>query len=237
MSGYTRYHSDLEFEYDETPRPKQSWFAVTVLPGQGVLEMRAGQPTVTLAPGRHRKRRRASYELVDLRERLDQIATQEIATADGVSVKVSAVLRHRVVDAVRFREVAANPVAGVYLAAQMAMREAMLAIAADDVLGSARSLIGQAATAAAREVGAEVGVEVSEVRVKDLMLPAELRAAAADLVAGRQRALVQLEAARAETAALRSLANGAKLLDEHPALAQLRLVQALPMGSTVELKQ
>lgn len=35
--------------------------------------------------------------------------------------------------------------------------------------------------------------------------------------------------------ALRSLANGAALLDKHPALAQLRLVQALPMGSRVVL--
>jgi hypothetical protein len=54
-------------------------------------------------------------------------------------------------------------------------------------------------------------------------------------VAARQRALAQLEAARAETAALRSLANGAKLLDDHPALAQLRIVQSLPPGSTIEL--
>ena len=49
------------------------------------------------------------------------------------------------------------------------------------------------------------------------------------------RAQAQLEAARAETAALRALANGAQLLDDHPALAQLRIVQSLPMGATVEL--
>ncbi len=41
--------------------------------------------------------------------------------------------------------------------------------------------------------------------------------------------------ARAETAALRSLANGAKLLDAHPALARLRLVQAAPHGAQVVL--
>jgi hypothetical protein len=34
--------------------------------------------------------------------------------------------------------------------------------------------------------------------------------------------------------ALRSLANGAKLLDDHPALAQLRMIQSLPIGSTIE---
>jgi len=41
--------------------------------------------------------------------------------------------------------------------------------------------------------------------------------------------------ARAETAALRALANAGKLLDAHPALAQLRLVQQIPYGSRVVL--
>jgi hypothetical protein len=45
-----------------------------------------------------------------------------------------------------------------------------------------------------------------------------------------------LEAARAETAALRALANGARLLDEHPALAQLRLVQSAPPGTRLVLQ-
>jgi hypothetical protein len=71
--------------------------------------------------------------------------------------------------------------------------------------------------------------------VKDVILPPELRSAYAELVTAKTRGQAQLEAARAETAALRSLANGAKLLDEHPALARLRLVQALPYGSTLEL--
>ena len=66
-------------------------------------------------------------------------------------------------------------------------------------------------------------------------LRADLRSAYADLVSARTRGQAQLEAARAETAALRSLANGAKLLDEHPALARMRLVEALPYGASVKL--
>jgi hypothetical protein len=71
--------------------------------------------------------------------------------------------------------------------------------------------------------------------VKDVILPPELRSAYAELVTSRTRGQAQLEAARAETAALRSLANGAKLLDEHPALARVRLVQALPYGATLKV--
>lgn len=49
----------------------------------------------------------------------------------------------------------------------------------------------------------------------------------------RSQGQAKLEAARAETAALRSLANAAKLLDDHPALARLRLVQAAPYGTKI----
>ncbi|MGN0065450.1 MAG: hypothetical protein ACI379_14530 [Nocardioides sp.] len=52
----------------------------------------------------------------------------------------------------------------------------------------------------------------------------------------RWRAKAKLEEARAETAALRSLANGAKVLADNPALARLRLVEALPPGTTLELR-
>ncbi len=62
-----------------------------------------------------------------------------------------------------------------------------------------------------------------------------MRAAAAALVAARHRSAAVLEEARAETAALRSLANGARILDAHPALAGLRLVQAAPPGTRLVL--
>ena len=64
--------------------------------------------------------------------------------------------------------------------------------------------------------------------LKDVLLPPEIRGAATALIVARQRGAALLEEARAETAALRSLANGARLLDAHPALARLRLVQAVP---------
>ncbi len=212
-----------------------SVFTITVQPWQRALERTAGGPTRALGPGRHRRRWRASYVWLDHRHRMDHTAPQEVLTADGVTVKVTAVVGWRVGDPVRFTEVVADPFSSVYLAVQLALRDAVSSLEAEAVARSARTEIGAHALLAAVAAGDVAGIEVLEVVVKDVVLPGELRAAYAEVVTGRQRALAQLEAARAETAALRSLANGAKLLDEHPALAQLRLVQALPIGSTVEL--
>ncbi len=129
----------------------------------------------------------------------------------------------------------ARPVHTVYVAVQLALRDALSGLEAEALVRSPRTGLAPGAREAVAEVAAGVGIRLLDVVVKDVVLPADLRAAHAELVVGRHRAQAQLEAARAETAALRSLANGAKLLDDHPALAQLRLVQALPPGSRVEV--
>ena len=75
-----------------------------------------------------------------------------------------------------------------------------------------------------------------EVVVKDVILPPEVRAAATELVTARTRGMARLESARAETAALRSLANGAKVVAANPALARLRMVQEAFPGTTLVLQ-
>ena len=208
---------------------------LTVQPGVNVVEYLDGACTRVLAPGRHAKRTRADYRAVSVRERLDLVAPQEVLTSDGVTVRVTASVRSRVADPQRLLEAADDPFALVYLAVQVALREALVEVDAESVVRAARRTLGDSVTLAARAVGERVGLDVLEVVVKDVILPPELRSAYAELVTARTRGQAQLEAARADTAALRSLANGAKLLDEHPALARLRLVQALPYGSKLEL--
>jgi regulator of protease activity HflC (stomatin/prohibitin superfamily) len=187
-----------------------------------------------LGPGRHVQPKRASYLRVSALERLVTTAPQDVLTSDGVSVRVTAVVRSKVVDARRYVESLAEPDAAVYLAVQVALRDALLDVPAETVVRDARR--AELLTEALQQAAASVGVEALSVVVKDVVLPPELRSAYAELVTARARGQAQLEAARAETAALRSLANGAKLLEEHPALARQRLVQALPYSSTVELR-
>jgi hypothetical protein len=70
------------------------------------------------------------------------------------------------------------------------------------------------------------------------MVPGELRLAALRVVTARQEGLAALERARGETAALRSLANAARLADDNPALITLRTLRAIETGgATVVLHQ
>jgi regulator of protease activity HflC (stomatin/prohibitin superfamily) len=198
------------------------------------LVVRDGKVTGVLEPGRHRRERRTTYERIDVRERITTVAAQEVLTADTVTVKVSVALRWQILDPVAYTAVT-DAEAVVYLAVQIALRDELSGREAMDVVRAGRTEVTPVLLEAARLAAASVGISVDDVVVKDIVLPAELRAAYAEVVTARQRGQVQLEAARAESAALRSMANAAKLLDEHPSLARLRLVQAAAYGSTLVL--
>jgi regulator of protease activity HflC (stomatin/prohibitin superfamily) len=200
------------------------------------VEFVDGTPVRVLEPGRHRRARRATYREVDLREQLLAVSPQEILTVDGVQVRVSAAVRWAVVDPVAWLERATDPVGLVYLATQVALRDAVAGLTLETVSQRGAGLEAATLTATVDAAGRPVGLSVLEVVVKDVILPSEVRAATHELATARQRGAAQLEMARAETAALRSLANGAKLLDDHPALARLRLVQALPIGSQLVVR-
>ncbi|MCB1300908.1 MAG: slipin family protein [Tetrasphaera sp.] len=209
---------------------------ITIAPRQVAIETKDGLVTRTLTSGKHRRIRGATYTIVDLREQLLTVAPQEVLTADGAQVRVSAAVWWAVGDPIAFHEKAVEPLSSVYLATQVALRDALGAVGMDALAQRGARLPVAEITAAVAAVGLEVGIRVVEVIVKDVILPAELRAAATAVLAAKQRGLAQLEAARAETAALRSLANGAQLLDRHPALATLRAIQSAPPGTQLVLR-
>lgn len=206
-----------------------------VNPGEVALEYRDGELQRVLTPGAYRARRRSVLVRVDTRERIVPVAPQEILTSDGVPVRVTLAIQLAVVDAVAYTERSDDPIAVVYLAAQLALRTACAGLQADDLVGRTDALDTGVLTAAADAAGEPVGITVRSVAIRDVILPHEIRSAAMDLITAKARGQAKLEAARAETAALRSLANAGRLLDQHPALAQLRLVQEVPYGAKVVL--
>ena len=211
-------------------------FTITVDARECALRYRHGRLEQVLPAGRHRRVRGSRYVRIDMRDALLALSPQEVMTSDAVPVKVTATVRWSVGDPVAFVEQSTDPLGTVYLSAQVALRDALSGTSVEALSVRGAALPVEQITGATAAVAARVGVDVAEVVVKDVILPAEVRHAAAELVTARHRGAAQLEAARAETAALRSLANGAKLLDAHPALAQLRMVQSVPVGAQLVLR-
>jgi len=143
---------------------------------------------------------------------------------------------YRVVDpAVAYNEVQ-NYLISLYSYVQVALREVVGAKTIDDVLQH-REAIGPEVLERSVSKARAIGVELTEVDVKDVMLPGPTKRLLAQVVEARQQGLAALERARGETAALRSLANAASMLEDKPALLQLRMLHQLETtsGNTVVL--
>lgn len=204
---------------------------------RGVL-FQYGRIVTVLDPGRHRRwGGDFMVRRVDVRPWIVQVPTQEVPTADGLTVKVTIVGKARVVDPVAFVTASQDANAALYLNAQIATREVISSTTVEQLV-AARHELGDSLTAAVRGLE-ELGLELERLELKDVIFSAELKKALAEVVVARAQGLAALERARGETAALRNLANAAGLLRDNPALLQLRLVQQLAAtsGHTVVIGQ
>jgi regulator of protease activity HflC (stomatin/prohibitin superfamily) len=214
---------------------------INVGPHEVAVQYINGSFATVLLPGRHRRPaflpfKRVLVQRVDLRERLLSVPMQELLTSDGLGLRVSVIGRWKVADPKRFVEVSADPTAVLYAAVQLAVRDAVTDKIAEDVLRNRAGITDGLATAVS-DVADGVGIEVISLALRDLALPAEVGRAFAEVALTRQQGAAALERARSEAAALRTLANAAKLLDDHPALALIRAIEKVPHGSKVVLER
>ena len=198
----------------------------TLLEHERALRYDHGRLVGVVGPGRIRFRaRRTMLRAVDLRPQFLPVPGQEVLTSDGVPVKVSVVARWHVVDPVAFVTEARGVTEPLYLAIQLQLRAAVAALDVEGLL-SARTSIDDGLVEPVAAAASAVGLELDSIGVRDIMLSGETKRLFAQIVSARQEGLAALERARGETAALRSLANVASVLESHPALLQLRTLQA-----------
>jgi regulator of protease activity HflC (stomatin/prohibitin superfamily) len=166
----------------------------------------------------------------DARPTFVTIDGQDVLTADGVNLRISLVARYLVGDPAAAVGGDQDYRRALYVILQLALRETLVGRTADELL-AARAGIGPTVKERSAGALARLGVELLSVDVRDLMLPGELKRAFAGVVAARKEGEIALERARGETAALRNLANAARMLEDHPGLVQLRLLQEIGASS------
>jgi regulator of protease activity HflC (stomatin/prohibitin superfamily) len=210
---------------------------VTIFEYERGLLYRNGKFVSVLAPGRHPYLAPwFAYRKVDVRKLHITLPGQEMLTADTISVKISLAVSYQVVDPHAAINRVANFYEALYLIVQLELREVVGSLAVDDLLVK-REEIGKAVLERSVQKAADLGLELSTVGVRDIMLPGELKNIFAQVVNARKAGLAALERARGESAALRNLANAARLLDGNPNLQQLRLLHVMEnkTGNTVVL--
>jgi len=174
----------------------------------------------------------------DVRKASLLIAGQDVLTADNVGLKLSLLVTYQIADLAKAAHETQNWQGDLYNTAQIALRPVVGGVAVEALL-SQRLEIGAQLLARAQPEAAKIGLNVLAVEVKDVMFPADLKRAFGQVLKAKQEGQAALERARGESAALRNLANAARVLEGNPALMNLRLMQSLSAaqnaGSTLVL--
>jgi regulator of protease activity HflC (stomatin/prohibitin superfamily) len=182
-----------------------------------------------LAPGRHAfwiAGRKIEVKRLDLRPQAVEITAQEMLTKDRIALRVTLTAFRRIVDPERVVATVPDVDAWLYRLVQFAIREAGAGRTLDEVL-SAKAALDAELRDYVRARVAESGVEVTELGVKDVILPGEIRELVNKVVEAERVAKANLIRRQEETAATRSLLNTAKLMEENPLLLRLKELESL----------
>jgi regulator of protease activity HflC (stomatin/prohibitin superfamily) len=188
-----------------------------------------GRLVERLAPGRHAYwtvGRKVEVKRLDLRPQAVEITAQEMLTKDRIALRVTLTAFRRIVDPERVASTVVDVDAWLYRLVQFAIREAVASRTLDEVL-SAKSVLDAELRAYVRDRLAETGIEVTELGVKDVILPGEIRELVNKVVEAERTAKANLIRRQEETAATRSLLNTAKLMEDNPLLLRLKELESL----------
>jgi regulator of protease activity HflC (stomatin/prohibitin superfamily) len=146
-------------------------------------------------------------------------------TRDRMTLRLNLSAVYRVSDAERLATVAREADEIVYLAMQMAAREAVVTRTLDELLAE-RHEIGDAIARGLAARARAVGLELVSFGLKDVVLPGDIKALLNRVIAARKEAEANVILRREETAATRSQAQTARMLAENPILVRLKELEA-----------
>ena len=163
---------------------------------------------------------------VSLRTIVHEVPQQDIITRDNVSVKVSAVVYFRVIDAPRAVVEVENYLYATSQLAQTVLRSVLGQAQLDELLAE-RDKLNLALQQTIDQHTEPWGIKVSMVEVKQVDLPPEMQRAMAIQATAEREKRAKIIHAEGEFQASQQLADAAKVIATEPMTLQLRYLQTL----------
>jgi regulator of protease activity HflC (stomatin/prohibitin superfamily) len=170
--------------------------------------------------------RTVKIQKVDTRPVPLEVTAQEILTKDRVGIRVTLTAFTRVIDPEKAALASGDVSNTIYRLVQFAIREAVATRTLDEIL-AARDTIDREIRAFVTARAGDLGVEVGEIGIKDVILPGDVRELLNKVVEAERNAKANLIRRQEETAATRSLLNTARLMEDNPLLLRLKELEAL----------
>ncbi|MEP3191342.1 slipin family protein [Parasphingorhabdus sp.] len=169
---------------------------------------------------------KVAVKIVDLTRQPLDVTGQELLTKDRVTLRINISAQYRVVDPVKAVTEVKDFSDALYRALQYAFRKTLGAMTLDQILDKQVTVDAEAAQKVRSDMAA-IGLEVSEIILKDVILPGEMRELLNQVVSAQKAAEANVIKRREETNATRSLLNTAKVMADNPVMLRLKELEAL----------
>ena len=169
---------------------------------------------------------KVAVKIVDLTRQPLDVTGQELLTKDRVTLRINVAAEYRVVDPVKAVTEVKDFADALYRALQYAFRKTLGAMTLDQILEKQVTVDDKAATKVRSDM-AGIGLEVTDITLKDVILPGEMREILNQVVSAQKAAEANVIKRREETNATRSLLNTAKVMADNPVMLRLKELEAL----------
>ena len=169
---------------------------------------------------------KVAVKIVDLTRQPLDVTGQELLTKDRVTLRINVAAEYRVVDPVKAVTEVKDFTDALYRALQYAFRKTLGAMTLDQILEQQVTVDTEAATKVRSDMAA-IGLEVTDITLKDVILPGEMRDILNQVVSAQKAAEANVIKRREETNATRSLLNTAKVMADNPVMLRLKELEAL----------
>lgn len=201
--------------------------SATIFEWQRGLLYHRGRFVRELGPGRYPTVLGRWIATINVNPVISTVGPQEALTTDCFLVKLTARVAFRVVEPRKaFEDNCAGDTQVMRSLIQLAIRDLVIGRTLDALIDARSQLDTELHAALAGPLAAR-GCRIDSAAVRDLILSAEVRRMFTDVERAKREAQAALERARGEQAALRALANAARMLKGNPELMNLRVLQAL----------
>lgn len=200
-----------------------------VAQGQVGVLFEDGRYVETLLPGTYafwKNMAKVMLVPVDLRETMLDVGGQEIMTADKVTLRLNAVVTYRVANAHQTLSATDDARQALYRESQLALRGAVGARELDQFLVD-KDAVARELESVVRQRVTALGLDVVSVGIRDVILPGDMKDLMNKVTEAKKAAEANLIVRREETAAMRSQANTAKVLEGNSTLMRLRELEVL----------
>lgn len=158
---------------------------------------------------------------VDIRQQQMEISGQELLTKDKAALRINFFVRYQVVDVMKALVNNKDFDKQLYVLMQLALRAFVGGFTLDELLGRKDTIAKEILTEVTAKIN-DLGLAVSDAGIRDVILPGDMKDIMNQVLVAEKKAQANSIMRREETAAVRSMLNTAKLMEDNEMLWKLK---------------